>query len=118
MHGYRKLLVWQMAMNLVENIYQVTHEFPADERYGLTSQLRRAAVSVPSNIAEGYSRSHRGDYLRSLSIARGSLSEVQTQLVLAGRLKFVTRTQLNEPWKLSESVGKMLTRMILQMQLK
>lgn len=102
-------------MDLVEKIYEITKEFPDDEKYGLTSQLRRAAVSVPSNIAEGYSRSHKGDYLRSLSFARGSLSELQTQLVLAGRLKFATRTQLSEPWKLSESVGKMLTRMILEM---
>lgn len=70
-HGDRKLEVWQRAMDLVDAIYSVTSDFPADERFGLTSQRRRAAVSIPSNIAEGYGRSHHKEYIQHVSIARG-----------------------------------------------
>ena len=84
---YRQLDVWQRAIQLVETVYLLTRQFPADERYGLTSQLQRAAVSVPANIAEGWGRSHRGDYPRHLSIARGSLMEVETLLIIAEKLR-------------------------------
>lgn len=104
----RELIVWQKAMNLVVRIYELTRPFPDDERFGIISQLRRAGMSVPANMAEGYGRQHRGDYLRFVSIARGSVCELETLLVLAGRLKFATRDQLAEPWKLLQEVGKML----------
>ena len=76
---YRDLIVWQKSMALVTDVYRVTRVFPKNEQYGLTSQLRRCAVSIPSNIAEGYGRRASNDYLRFLSIANGSLFELQTQ---------------------------------------
>ncbi len=86
---HQRLAVWQDAMTLVEQVYRLSSGFPADERFGLTAQLRRAAVSVPSNIAEGAARGSTPDFLRFLAFARGSLSEVETQILLARRLAFV-----------------------------
>jgi four helix bundle protein len=86
---YTDLRVWNLAIDLAEMIYRITDSFPQHERFGLVSQLRRAAVSVPSNIAEGYSRNRTGDYLRFIAIARGSLSEVKTQLIVAARLGYL-----------------------------
>ncbi len=106
--SYRELEVWQMAVDLVEMIYELTRGFPDEEKFGLTSQLRRAAVSVPSNIAEGYGRQHRGDYLRHLSFANGSLKELETQLIIAGRLGFISREQTKPVWDASQRTGKML----------
>lgn len=86
---YRDLRVWQLAMNLAVSIYESTGKFPSEERFGLISQLRRAAVSVPSNIAEGNTRNSTADYLRFLRIARGSLAEINTQLLLAEHLGYL-----------------------------
>jgi len=86
---YSELLVWQKAMNLVTEIYQITATFPGEERFGLSSQARRAAVSVPSNIAEGHGRKATGAYLQHLSIAYGSLMELETHMRIASRLKFI-----------------------------
>src|SRR5262245_52079237 len=86
---YSDLIAWQKAMDLVMQIYKITREFPPEERFGLTNQLRRAAVSVPSNIAEGQGRHATRDFLRCLSIAYGSLQEVETQLVIASRLDYL-----------------------------
>src|SRR5580765_986333 len=93
-NSFRDLRVWQAGMDLVESIYQLTQEFPAQETYGLTSQLRRAAVSVPSNIAEGHTRESTKEYLHHLSMAQASLAEVRTQLEIAGRLRYVTEQQI------------------------
>src|SRR5213592_4591037 len=87
--SYRDLRVWQQAMDLVEATYRATKQFPAAERYGLVTQLRRAAVSVASNIAEGHARS-LGDYLRHLLVSNGSLTEIETQLLLSARLGFLS----------------------------
>ena len=88
MRPHENLRAWREGMSLVEEIYRVTHFFPESERFGLISQLRRAAVSVPSNIAEGAARGSLLDYIRFLHIARGSLSEVDTQLQIAERLGY------------------------------
>ena len=94
---HHRLEVWRDAMNLGEAVYAFSSGFPDNERFGLTSQLRRAAVSVPSNIAEGAARRSTAEYLRFLSIARGSLSELDTQLQIATRLRFAqTSSDLNE----------------------
>jgi len=113
--GYRGLTVWQRAMELAEEVYRLTDLLPSTEKYGLSSQLQRSAASIPANIAEGYGRTHRGDYLRHLSIARGSLMEVETHLILAVRVKKLDRTEAIKAWELAQEVGKMLTQMIRKM---
>src|SRR6266478_8268645 len=92
--GFRDLRVWQCGMELVEEVYRLTRGFPKEELYGLTNQLRRAAVSIPSNIAEGQTRSHLKEFLQFLSMAQGSLAEVQTQIELAGRLRYLSAEQI------------------------
>ncbi len=87
--GFRDLRVWQQGMDLVEQVYRISQDFPRSELYGLTSQLRRAAVSVPANIAEGHNREHIKEYLHHLSVAQGPLAEVQTELEIAARLNYV-----------------------------
>lgn len=109
--NYRDLHVWQRAVELVEEIYRVSAHFPDDERFGLTSQIRRAAVSVPSNIAEGYGRRRTGHYIHHLDISNGSLKEVETQLIIAGRLKFIDKDNAKEAWSLLQQTGKMLTNL-------
>jgi four helix bundle protein len=102
-HSHRDLTVWQLGMEIAENIYEMTRHFPKDELYGLTSQLRRAAVSVPANIAEGNARSSTKEYLHFLSVAVGSLAEVETLLELARRLSYVEIATLH---KLEEMIGE------------
>jgi four helix bundle protein len=113
---YRDLQVWQRAIDLVEEIYIVTRAFSDDERWGLTSQSRRAAVSIPANIAEGYGRTHRGDYLHHLSIARGSLMELETHLIIAKRLEFAPAEQLKHTWDTTQEVGKMLSKLVTSLK--
>ncbi len=86
---YRELIVWQKAMSLVEALYRATDHFPSKEIYGLTGQLRRAAVSIPSNIAEGQARNTTRDFLHFLAVARGSLIEVETQITITERLGYL-----------------------------
>ena len=94
---YSELVVWQKAMDLVTEIYKITATFPSDERFGLSSQARRAAVSIPSNIAEGHGRKSTGAYVNHLSIAYGSLMELETQIQIAVRLNFVTLDEILHP---------------------
>jgi four helix bundle protein len=112
LQSYRELRVWQAAMDFVQQVYELTAGFPADERYGLSSQLQRAAVSVPSNIAEGYGRLHRGEYVQHLGIARGSLFEAETQLILSVKLGLAPRDKVECLWLLAQDVGKMLWSLI------
>lgn len=93
MRKHYDLRAWQLAMQLVTQIYAISKDFPAEEKFGLSNQLRRAAVSVPSNIAEGAARGSDADFLRFLYIARGSLSEIKTQLLIAQNLNFITDIQ-------------------------
>src|SRR4051794_24684844 len=92
-NSFRDLRVWQAGMDLVEEVYRATDAFPRTETYGLATQLQRAAVSVPSNIAEGHTRAYTKDYLHHVAIAHGSLAEVQTQIELAVRLAFMDATR-------------------------
>ena len=110
--GYQSLIVWQKSMDLTIEIYRLTKKLPKDELYGLTNQLRRAAVSIPSNIAEGNGRASTEDYLRFLSIARGSKSEIETQLLLCVKLNYVQQSEIEESLKLCTEIGKMLNAMI------
>jgi four helix bundle protein len=110
---YRDLVVWQKAMNLAEVLYRETAEFPIEERYGLTAQMRRAAVSVPSNIAEGQGRRSSDDELvRFLQIALGSLCELETQLELSVRLHLLSTTQMNRLRPLTDEVGRLINGLI------
>src|SRR5437867_2308874 len=106
--GFRDLRVWQCGMELVEEVYRLTRGFPKEELYGLTNQLRRAAVSIPSNIAEGQTRSHLKEFLQFLSMAQGSLAEVQTQIELAGRLRYLSAEQVEPALQRAESLAKQL----------
>jgi four helix bundle protein len=106
---YRDLKVWQKSIDLTEHIYRVTASFPSSELYGLTSQMRRAAVSIASNIAEGWGRRSRQDYSRFILIARGSNDEFATQLVIAERLGFGNVKQLAAASSASAEIGKMLS---------
>ena len=106
--GFRDLRVWQCGMELVEEVYRLTRGFPKEELYGLTSQLRRAAVSIPSNIAEGQTRKHVKEFLQFLSTAQGSLAEVQTQIELAGRLKYLSAEQIEPALERADSLAKQL----------
>lgn len=91
--GFKQLNVWQKAYELTLDIYKITAAFPKNETYGLTSQLRRAAASVPANIAEGYERNHRKEYVQFLYVAKGSLGEVETFLLLASDLKYLSKDE-------------------------
>jgi len=109
---YRDLMVWQKAMVLVTEIYKVTKSFPRREDYGLTSQLRRCAVSIPSNIAEGYGRNSRNEYIRFLQIASGSLYELQTQLEIAANLGYLKKDEFELLYESTREVERMLSVLI------
>ena len=105
---YSDLGVWQKAMNLVEAIYQLTRTFPNEERFGLISQMQRAAVSIPSNIAEGYGRKSTKAYINYLSISYGSLLELETQIQIGCRLQYLDRTTMDNLLVQTNEVGRML----------
>lgn len=111
-HDYEKLIVWQKSMDLVVLTYRFTKEFPSEERFGLTSQMRRASISIPSNIAEGCRRSTKKDFVHFLLIALGSSSELDTQLKLAKRLGFIEVADYNEADGLLHEVLRMLNKLI------
>ena len=108
MDSYRELIVWQKAMDLAEEVYRIVKSFPKEEQFALSDQLRRAAVSVPSNIAEGYGRKAAKEYGRFLNIARGSNNEVETQLLLSVRLGYSTEACIENAMHLCGEIGKML----------
>ena len=95
MNNYKDLKVWQKSVNLAVKVYQITKEFPREEIYGLTSQLRRSAISIPSNIAEGAGRNTKNDFKNFLGISNGSSCELETQLIIANRIELLTENNLN-----------------------
>jgi four helix bundle protein len=116
--SYRELTVWSKSMNLVEAIYKQTRLFPREEIYGLTSQLRRAAVAIPSNIAEGQSRNTSGEFVQFLGISRGSLAELETQLELAARLGYLPADFLDGLLQQCTEIGKMINALIRSLRRK
>jgi four helix bundle protein len=106
--SYRDLSVWRKAMDLAVMTYRLVRNFPKCEEYGLTSQAQRAAASVPANIAEGHGRAQTKVYLQFISIARGSLAELETHLLLAERLEYVTETDIKTILQATDEVGRML----------
>jgi four helix bundle protein len=106
--NYRDLLAWQKAMDLVDRVYRASQRFPPEEKFGLTNQLRRAAVSIPSNIAEGQGRRTAGDFIRFLSIAHGSLREVETQVMIARRQMFMSAEDEESLLDTAAEVGRLI----------
>jgi four helix bundle protein len=115
---FRDLIVWQKAMDLVTEVYKITKTFPKEEVYGLISQMRRCAVSIPSNIAEGHSRHSRKDFLRYLEIAMGSIFELQTQNEIASKLNYIAEASVLDIFDKSREVERMLSSMMRKLKLK
>jgi four helix bundle protein len=116
--SYRDLVVWQTAMALAEDCYRLTAAFPREEMFGLTSQIRRAAASIPANIAEGHGREMTGSFIQSLRIAQGSTKELETHLLLAQRIGLVGADTVKATLGRCEEVGKMLRALIRSLQEK
>jgi len=108
LNSYRDLEVWKKSIDLVEQIYRASKSFAPDERFGLTSQVRRASVSVPSNIAEGAARTGTGEYLQGLSVASGSLAEVETQIIIANRLEMLSLAETEALLGQADEISRML----------
>jgi four helix bundle protein len=106
--NYQELIAWQKAMDLVVRVYELSRRFPKEELYGLTSQVRRAGVSIPSNIAEGQGRFTTGEFLHFLSIAHGSLREAETQVLIAQRLNYLDAQSTSEFMNLASEVGRLV----------
>ena len=106
---FKDIAIWQEAMNLVEVIYQQTKTFPIEEKYSLTTQIKKAVISIPANIAEGIGRRSREDYLHCLTKASGSTTELETQILIAERLRFLTKEQAEQVRAKLQSVGNRLS---------
>jgi len=106
---YKDLKVWEKSMDLVSEVYRLVKLFPKEEHYALSDQMRRAAVSIPSNIAEGYERFNTKEYLRFLMIARGSKAELETQLLICERIELLTHQQASTALSLCDEVGRMIS---------
>jgi four helix bundle protein len=109
LQSYKELEVWQLAMDLAEQCYKVTRTYPKEELFGLTSQIRRAAASIPANIAEGQGRDHTKEFLNHLSIARGSLMELETHLMLSQRVSLLKKESLDPLLVLTDRISRMLS---------
>ncbi len=114
--NYQELIVWQKAMDLVEEVYRLSKFFPREELYALTNQIRRAAVSVPSNIAEGQGRRTTADFLRHLSIAYGSLREIETQTLIAHRLMYIGNEKVESLMDRAGEVGRLLNGLMAALE--
>jgi len=106
--NYQDLIVWQKAMDVVVEVYRLTKKFPQGEFYGLTNQIRRAAISIPSNIAEGHTRNSRAEYLNFLSIAQGSRAEVETQMLISVRLGYLTSEETLPTLSLLNEINRII----------
>ena len=109
---FRDLKIWQQSMELVTEIYRATSSFPEEEKYGLTSQLRRSSVSIPSNISEGFGRNSQGDFKRFVNISMGSLFELQTQIEVARNLEFISKEIFENLYDHSREIERMMSSFI------
>jgi len=110
--SYKDLNIWKRSIELVEDVYKITKNFPKEEIYGLTSQLRRAAVSIPSNIAEGFTRLHNKEYRQFLYISLGSCAELNTQIIISSRLSYLSNEKVNRTLNEIEEISKMIMGLI------
>ena len=116
--GYRELIVWKRAMDLVVEAYELVKRLPKQEQYSLSDQIRRSAISIPSNIAEGNGRNSDKDYIRFLSMARGSQYELETQLMLCTRLGYLSDDDIDKSLNLCDEIGRMLNALITRLEKK
>jgi len=116
--GFKNLIVWQKSFALILEVYEVTKTFPRDEQYGLISQMRRAAVSIAANIAEGYERQHRKEYLQFLGMSKGSLGELETYLLLSKELKYFTESEFSFLENKRNEVARLLIGLISSLSRK
>ncbi len=117
-HKYQQLTVWQKGMQLVKLIYLVTKALPHEELYGLSNQMRRAVISIPSNIAEGFGRYNTKEYMHFLRIARGSCYEVETQLQICTQINYLTEEETSAPLQLCNEINRMLNAMLTKLSKK
>lgn len=110
--SFKDLKIWQLGMDIVADVYELTKQFPSEEMYGLTNQVRRAAVSIPANIAEGFRRYHPKEHKQFLAIARGSAAELETELLIARRLGYISEDGLEMLSSKLESLGRMVTAIL------
>ena len=116
--SYKDLLIWQKGIELTEKVYQLVKSFPNEELYALTSQIKRCTISIPSNIAEGYGRKYTKNYIQFLRISRGSLFELETQLIIANKLNYITDKEIADTiFNLIEEEGKMLNSFIKKLDI-
>ncbi|MCS7216038.1 MAG: four helix bundle protein [Thermodesulfovibrio sp.] len=116
--SYQDLQVWKKGIELTEKIYQVCKSFPQEEKYALTSQIQKSAISIPANIAEGWGRNSKKEYIQFLSIARGSVYELETHLIIAQKIGYIQEALLKELLQMTESLGKMLLSLIRSLEKK
>jgi four helix bundle protein len=114
--SYRDLLVWQKGIDLVVEAYRLTSSFPKTETYGLVSQIRRAATSIPANISEGFGRGSRKEYVQFLTVAQGSLKELETHFIVAERLSYLATTQTTKLLSQTDELGRMLGSLIRKLR--
>lgn len=112
MRNHKDLIVWQKAIQFVQRLYEVTQTFPKEELYGITSQMRRAAVSIPSNIAEGFGRKHERELIRFLHVSLGSASEMETQLIICHHIHYIADEEFEELSNSNNEIIRMLTSLI------
>ena len=116
LNSYQDLLVWQKSVELCVEIYKLVKLLPKEEMYGLSDQMRRAVVSIPSNIAEGYTRNSTKEYLNFLSIANGSRTELETQLIICNKIGYLTEKDIEPAMQECEEIGKMISTLILKLK--
>src|SRR3989344_1548574 len=112
MKFYKNLIVWQRSVELVTEVYRLTEKFPKSEMFGLTSQMRRAAVSIPSNLAEGFARKHRAEYIQFVRISFGSGAELETQVTISENLRFLNQKETETARRLLDETMRMLNKLI------
>ncbi|MEI9421692.1 four helix bundle protein [Mesorhizobium sp. Cs1299R1N1] len=116
MNSYRDLIVWKVAVDLAVDCYSATKAFPNSEVYGMTSQIRRSSVSIAANIAEGHGRENTGSFIQFLRIAQGSLKELETHLIVSGKIGLMVEVEVARLLKQADEIGKMLHSMIRSLQ--
>ncbi len=118
LNSYKDLIVWQKSISLVTEIYRITSKFPKSEIYGITNQMRRSAISIPSNIAEGYTRKHKQEYHQFIRIAFGSGAELETQILISKELKMLPEIEFKKSDELLLEIMKMLNKMVASLSSK